>query len=40
MRVISDLSNHDLHVPFVDEVEIRTLPASKMVGIKGQIFVL
>lgn len=39
MRVISDLLNQGLHVPFVAKVEIGTLPASKMVGIKGQIFV-
>lgn len=39
MRVISDLLNQDLHTPFVAEVEIRTLSASKMMGIKGRIFV-
>lgn len=39
MRVISDLLNQDLRVPFVAEIEIGILPASKMVGIKGQIFV-
>lgn len=31
MRVISDLLNQDLHVPFIAEVEIGTLPASKRV---------
>lgn len=39
MRVISDPLNQGLHVLFVAEVEIGTLPASKMVGIKGQTFV-
>ena len=39
MRVVSDLLNQDLHVPFIADVEIGTLPASQMVGIKGEIFV-
>lgn len=40
MRVISDLLNQDLDVPFAGEIEIRTLLASKMVSIKGQISLL
>lgn len=39
MRVVSELLNQDLDVPFVAEAEIWTLPASKMVGRKGQPFV-
>lgn len=40
MRVISDLLNQDLDVPFAAEIEIRTLLASKTVSMKGQIFLL
>lgn len=40
MRVISDLLNQDLDVPFAAEIEIRTLLASKTVSIKGQISLL
>lgn len=39
MRVVSDLLNQDLHVSFVAEAEIWTLPASKMTGTKAQVFV-